>query len=57
MSKLTVRDVDVSGKRVLVRVPFDPVGTPYELDPATGRVSVSEQSPLFPMPEEPRRLP
>ena len=38
-------------------VPFDPTGTPYEIDPATGRVRVSEQSPLFPMPEEPRRLP
>jgi len=36
--------------------PVDPVGTPYLLDPATGRVLVSEQSPLFPMPEEPRRL-
>lgn len=43
-------------KRVLVRVPVDPTGTPYEIDPATGRVRVSEQSPLFPMPEEPRRL-
>ena len=45
------------GRHVLVRVPFDPVGTPYEIDPATGRVSVSEQSALFPMPEEPRRFP
>jgi tetratricopeptide (TPR) repeat protein len=43
-------------KRVLVRVPVDPTGTPYEIDPATGRVSVAQQSPLFPMPEEPRRL-
>lgn len=44
------------GKGVLLRVPFDPTGTPYEIDPATGRVRVSEDSPLFPMPEEPRRL-
>ena len=36
--------------------PHDPTGTPYEIDPATGRVSVSPQSPLFPMPQEPRRL-
>jgi hypothetical protein len=39
---------------VLPGQPVDPVGTPYILDPATGRVRVSEQSPLFPMPEEPR---
>jgi len=36
--------------------PVDPVGTPYVLDPVTGRVTVSEQSPLFPMPAEPRQL-
>ena len=32
-------------------VPADPAGEPYRLDPATGRVSVSERSPLYPMPE------
>lgn len=32
-------------------VPVDPAGVPYRLDPATGRVSVSEKSPLYPMPE------
>jgi tetratricopeptide (TPR) repeat protein len=36
--------------------PVDPVGTPYVLDPVTGRVTVSDQSPLFPMPAEPRQL-
>ena len=36
--------------------PVDPVGMPYVLDPVTGRVRVSEQSPLSPMPEEPRPL-
>ena len=41
-------------KRVFVRVPSDPAGTAYEIDALTGRVSVSRQSPLFPMPEEPR---
>jgi len=39
----------------LIREPFDPTGTPYLIDPATGQVRVSEQSPLSPMPEEPRR--
>ena len=28
----------------------------YELDPATGRVQRVRESPLYPMPEEPRRL-
>jgi hypothetical protein len=41
---------------VLPGQPVDPVGTPYLLDPVTGRVTVSEQSPLFPMPAEPRQL-
>ena len=31
-------------------LPADPSRTPYELDPSTGRVTVSRQSPLFPMP-------
>jgi tetratricopeptide (TPR) repeat protein len=43
-------------KRVLIRLPYDPTGTPYEIDPITGRASVSAQSPLFPMPEEPRQI-
>jgi hypothetical protein len=47
---------DLVRRRVLVRVPYDPTGTPYDIDEATGRVSVSPQSPLFPMPQEPRRL-
>lgn len=37
---------------LLTRIPLDPTGTPYEMDPATGRVSVSRSSPLFPMPDE-----
>jgi hypothetical protein len=32
-------------------VPVDPSGTPYELDPETGRVTVSKSSLLFPLPE------
>lgn len=35
---------------VLPGMPLDPGRTPYELDPSTGRVTVSRQSPLFPMP-------
>jgi len=31
-------------------IPPDPSGTPYVLDPDTGRVSVSETSTLFPLP-------
>jgi tetratricopeptide (TPR) repeat protein len=42
-------------KGVLLRMPLDPTGTTYELDPDTGRVTVSRQSPLFPMPDETRR--
>ena len=41
---------------VLPGQPVDPVGAPYVLDPVTGRVTVSERSPLFPMPAEPRKL-
>jgi tetratricopeptide (TPR) repeat protein len=47
---------DLLRRKILIREPFDPLGAPYLLDPVTGRVRVSEQSPLFPMPEEPRRL-
>lgn len=31
-------------------IPLDPAGTPYEIDPATGTVSVARTSPLAPMP-------
>ena len=37
-------------------VPVDPSGTPYELDPATGRVSASQKSRLYPLPDDTRRL-
>ena len=47
---------DFLRRRVLIRLPVDPVGSPYVLDPVTGRVTVSKQSPLFPMPEEPGHL-
>lgn len=34
---------------VLRGIPADPTGTPYEMDPATGQITVSNSSPLFPM--------
>ena len=39
---------------VLRGVPVDPTRTPFELDPS-GTVSMSRQSPLFPLPLEPQR--
>ncbi len=47
---------DLLRRKILIREPVDPLGAPYLIDPVTGRVRVSEQSPLFPMPAEPRRL-
>jgi hypothetical protein len=35
---------------ILRGIPLDPTGTPFEIDPATGAVSVSNRSPLYPMP-------
>jgi tetratricopeptide (TPR) repeat protein len=35
---------------VLRGIPLDPAGTPFELDPATGRVSLSRRSTLSPLP-------
>jgi tetratricopeptide (TPR) repeat protein len=37
-------------------VPLDPTGTPYELDPETGGVTVSKESQLSPMPDATRRV-
>ena len=50
--------VDVSSWNALVRagavrgLPVDPTRTPLELD-AQGRIALSKQSPLYPLPEEP----
>ena len=38
--------------RLFRGVPIDPTGTPYEIDPS-GRVILSPQSSLYPLPEEP----
>jgi tetratricopeptide (TPR) repeat protein len=34
-------------------LPTDPAGAPYELNPATGDVTMSHSSPLYPLPTEP----
>ena len=31
-------------------IPLDPSGTPYVIDPTTGKVTISQQSKLFPLP-------
>jgi hypothetical protein len=31
-------------------IPPDPAGTPFEIDPVTGRARLSSSSPLFPLP-------
>jgi hypothetical protein len=36
---------------VLRSAPLDPAGTPFDLDPVTGTISVSKASVLFPMPD------
>jgi hypothetical protein len=38
-------------RRVLRGIPVDPTGTPFDIDPATGAVTVSRQSTLYPLPE------
>jgi len=40
---------------VLPGVPVDPTGTPYDLDPIRGTITVSPRSAIFPMPVEPPR--
>jgi tetratricopeptide (TPR) repeat protein len=36
---------------VLRAVPLDPAGTPFAIDPVTGKVTLSSSSPLLPLPE------
>ena len=38
---------------VLPGIPVDPAGVPFEIDPSSGAVVVSAQSPLYPMPGDP----
>jgi hypothetical protein len=39
-------------RRILPGIPLDPVGTPYNLDPVTGAVTIAPQSGLFPLPDD-----
>jgi hypothetical protein len=39
----------------LRQVPVDSTGTPFDLDPVTGHVTVGKDSPLQPMPDLARR--
>jgi hypothetical protein len=41
----------VAGERLRGR-PLDPAGTPFQLDPATGRIDLAPESPLWPIPQE-----
>ena len=41
---------DMVSARALPRVPVDPLNVPFALDPATGRVSLSPESQLLPLP-------
>ena len=41
----------------LYQVPIDPTGAPYVIDMTTGRIDVSRQSPLWPLPTEPSARP
>jgi tetratricopeptide (TPR) repeat protein len=34
-------------------IPVDPAGVPFVVDPQTGRIDVSKQSPMWPLPVEP----
>jgi tetratricopeptide (TPR) repeat protein len=36
---------------VLRAIPLDPAGTPFEIDPVTGKVTLAKSSPLLPLPE------
>jgi hypothetical protein len=47
---------DLARRGVLSGIPVDPTGTPLEIDQVTGDVSVSLQSPLYPMPAIVRRF-
>lgn len=38
-------------------IPVDPAGVPFVVDPNTGRVDVSSQSPMWPLPAEPKTGP
>ena len=38
-------------------IPLDPTGVPFVLDPATGRIGLGANSPLWPLPDGSRATP
>jgi hypothetical protein len=38
-------------------IPADPAGVPFVVDPKTGRIDVSRDSPMWPLPVEPKAGP
>jgi hypothetical protein len=46
---------DLTRRGVLRGTPIDSTGTPLEIDPVTGDVSISTRSPLYPLPVMMRR--
>jgi hypothetical protein len=38
-------------------IPVDPAGVPFVVDPVTGKVDVSKNSEMWPLPSEPARIP
>ena len=38
-------------------LPLDPAGAPYAMDPATGEIGITPESPLWPLPTEPVAAP
>ena len=38
-------------------IPVDPAGVPFVVDPNTGKVDVAKNSPMWPLPAEPKELP
>lgn len=43
---------DLARRRVFPGIPVDPTGTPLDIDPATGEVTISPRSPLWPLPAQ-----
>jgi tetratricopeptide (TPR) repeat protein len=43
---------DLARRGLLPGIPVDPTGTPFEIDPRTGRVSLSGSSPIWPLPAQ-----
>lgn len=56
-ARLPVSWQDLIRAGLLRAVPVDPSGSPYTLDPNSGEADLLSDSPLFPLPAEPRASP